>query len=100
VVLFWLSSDPALLLYVCWGGGGLISAGVCCLFGGLVFERSQGSRLIGTGCSPTGSPFSSASFNLYLIYPQGFPMSVHCLGLRICLCLSQLLVGTLEGQEC
>ena len=25
--------------------GGLISASVCCLFGGLVFERSQGSRL-------------------------------------------------------
>ena len=29
-------------LYVCWG---LISAGVCCLFGGPVFQRSQGSRL-------------------------------------------------------
>jgi hypothetical protein len=43
---------------------GLISAGVCCLFGGPVFERSQGSRLIETSGSPTGSPFSSASFCL------------------------------------
>jgi hypothetical protein len=41
-----------------------MSAGVCCLFGGPVFERSQGSRLIKTADLPTGSPFSSASFSL------------------------------------
>ena len=36
------------------GNGGLISAGVCCLFGGPVFERSRGSRLIETAGPPTG----------------------------------------------
>jgi hypothetical protein len=44
--------------------GGLILAGVCCLFGDPVFERSQGSRLIATSDPPTGSPFSLASFSL------------------------------------
>jgi hypothetical protein len=43
---------------------GLISAGVCCLFVGPVFERSQGSRLIKIAGPPTGSPFSLASFSL------------------------------------
>jgi hypothetical protein len=32
--------------------GGLISAGLCCLFGGPIFERSQGSRLIETAGLP------------------------------------------------
>ena len=44
--------------------GGLISAGVFCIFGGTVFERSQGFRLIETAGLPTGSPFSSASITL------------------------------------
>jgi hypothetical protein len=44
--------------------GGLISAGICCLFGGPVFERSQGFLLIETAGPPTGLPFSSASFTL------------------------------------
>jgi hypothetical protein len=44
------------LLYMCWGPS--ISAGVCWLVGGPVSERSQGSRLFGTACLPTGSPFS------------------------------------------
>jgi hypothetical protein len=44
--------------------GSLISAGVCCLFGAPVFEKSQGSRLIKTACSPTELLFSSASFCL------------------------------------
>jgi hypothetical protein len=35
--------------------GGLISAGVCCLLGGPVSERSQGSRLIETAGPPIGS---------------------------------------------
>jgi hypothetical protein len=50
------------ILY-CMYVGGLISASVCCLFGGPVFERSQGSRLIETAGPSTGSPFSSASFS-------------------------------------
>ena len=48
---------------MCMCVGGLISAGVCCLFGGPVFESYRGSRLIETAGSPTGSPFSSTSFN-------------------------------------
>jgi hypothetical protein len=42
----------------------LISAGVFCLFGGPVFERSQWSRLIETAGPPIGLPFFSASFSL------------------------------------
>ena len=52
--------------------GGLISAGVCGLFGGPVFEKSQGSRLIETAGPPTRSPFSiSASFSLHLFNNRG-----------------------------
>jgi hypothetical protein len=40
---------------------GLISAGICCLVGGPVSERSQGSRLTETAGSPTGLASSSAS---------------------------------------
>jgi hypothetical protein len=43
--------------------GGLISTGVYCLFGGPVFERSWGSRLIKTAGPPTELPFSG-SFSL------------------------------------
>ena len=41
--LLWLNPDLAVLYCMCVVG--LISAGVCCLLGGPVFERSQGSRL-------------------------------------------------------
>ena len=34
--------------------GDLISAGVCCLFGGPVFKRSQGSILVEIAGPPTG----------------------------------------------
>jgi hypothetical protein len=44
-----MNTDPEVFYYMCIGGGGFISAGVCCLFGGPVFERSRESRLIGTG---------------------------------------------------
>jgi hypothetical protein len=44
--------------------GGFISAGIFCLFGGPVFERSQGASLIETAGAPAGSPISSASFSL------------------------------------
>jgi hypothetical protein len=42
---------------------GASSASVCYLFGGLMFESSQESRLIETAGHPTGSHFSSASFS-------------------------------------
>jgi hypothetical protein len=57
-----MNTDPEVLCCMCVGS--LISAGVCCLFGGSVSERSQGSKLIETTGPPTESPFSSASFSL------------------------------------
>jgi hypothetical protein len=41
-----MNTDLEVLYSMCIEG--LISAGVCCLLGGPVFERSQGSRLIET----------------------------------------------------
>jgi hypothetical protein len=41
-----LNTDPEVLCFI--RVGGLISAGVCCLFGGPVFEGSQVSRLTET----------------------------------------------------
>jgi hypothetical protein len=54
----------------------LISAGIYCLVGVPVFERSQESRLIETACPPTGSPSFSASSSFSLIQPQGLGVSV------------------------
>ena len=48
-----MNTDRAVLYCMCVGV--LISAGVCCLVGGPVFERSQGSRLIKTAGPPTVS---------------------------------------------
>jgi hypothetical protein len=45
-----MNTDPEVLYCMCVGG--LISAGVCCLVGGPVFERSLGSRLIETAGPP------------------------------------------------
>jgi hypothetical protein len=55
----------------------LISDGVCCLFGGPVFEISWGSRLIDTTGPPTGLSYSSASFSLSVIEHQESAVSVH-----------------------
>jgi hypothetical protein len=56
--------------------GRLILAGICCLFGGPVFERSQGSRLIETAGLPTGlhssqsfSAFSNSTIVVRCFYP-------------------------------
>ena len=51
-----MNTDPEVFYFICVGG--LISADVCCLFGGPVSERSQGSRLIESTFPLTGSPFS------------------------------------------
>jgi hypothetical protein len=61
----------------------------------LVAERSRWSRLVETACLPMGSPSSSGSSSISLIQSQVSPASVHWLGVRICICLSQLLVGPL-----
>jgi hypothetical protein len=47
-----MNTDLEVLYCMCIGG--LMSAGVCCLFGSPVFERSWGSRLIETAGPPTG----------------------------------------------
>ena len=64
-----------------------MSAEVCCLSGGSVSERSQGSRFyfvtVESAGLPIGSPFSSASSSFSLTQPQGSPASVHCLGVNI-----------------
>jgi hypothetical protein len=52
-----------------YGVGGLISAGIWCLFCGPVFERSRGSGLFETAGPPTRSPSSSASSSFSLIQP-------------------------------
>jgi hypothetical protein len=65
-----------------------------------VSERSGESRLVETADLPIGSVSSSASSSLSLVQPQWSPASVHWLGVSICLCLSQLLVGPLGGQPC
>ena len=74
------------------------------LVGGSVSERSQWSKLVETSGllmgSPSFSTYSSLSLVLSLIQPQGSPTSVHWLGVSICVCLGQLLVGSLRGQPC
>ena len=66
-----LSSNYAVLCCICVRD--LISAGVCCLFGGLVFERSQGSRLIKWDCCTLLLSFFQLSTN----QPLGSAASVH-----------------------
>jgi hypothetical protein len=67
-----MNTDPAVLYGMCVGG--LISAGVGCLIGGPVFERSQGSRLIETvvllqGCNspqfPSAFPNSTTEVSCF-----------------------------------
>jgi hypothetical protein len=41
-----MNTDPEILYCMC--DGGLVSAGVCCVFGDPVSERSRGFRLIKT----------------------------------------------------
>jgi len=66
-----------------------------------VSEKSQVSRLVETAAGlPVGLPSFSASSSLSIIQPQGSLTSVHWLGINICLCLSQLLVGACRGQSC
>jgi hypothetical protein len=76
-------TDPEVLYCMCVMC--LISAGVCCPFGGSVSERSQGFRLIETAGLTTGSPSSSASSRLSLIQQQGSAASVHWVDANICI---------------
>jgi hypothetical protein len=66
---------------------GLILVGACCLVGGSVSERSQGSRLVETAGFLMGLLSSSVSSSFSLIQPQD----------SLCKYLSLLLVGPLRG---
>jgi hypothetical protein len=66
--LLLLRPDQAVLCCICVGD--LWPAHVCCLVGGSMSEKSQGSALIGISGLPMGSPSSSASSSLSLIQPQ------------------------------
>jgi hypothetical protein len=74
VLLLSLRPDQAVLCCICVRG--LISAGVCCLVGGSVSERSWGSRLVEAASLSIWSPSSSASSGFSLIQPQGSLASV------------------------
>jgi hypothetical protein len=63
MVLFPLRTDPAILCCICVVS--LRPAHVCCLVGGSVFERCQGSGLVKTAGLPVGLPSSSASSSLF-----------------------------------
>jgi hypothetical protein len=63
----------------------LISPSVRCLVGGSVSERSQGSRLVETAGLPMGSFSSLASSSFSLIQQQGSLISVHWLGVSMCI---------------
>jgi hypothetical protein len=85
------------MMYMCQGIG---PACVCCQVGSSLSERSKGSWLVDSACFHMGSPSPSAASSRFLIQPQGSPTSVQWLGVSICVCLSQLLVGPLRGQPC
>lgn len=82
-------SSPLLYMYQ-----GLISNNTCCLIGGSMSEKSQESRLVEPSGLAMGSPSSSISSSFSLIQSQWSPASVHWLGVRIYVCLNQLLVET------
>ena len=82
------------------GEGCLISAGICCLFGGPVFERSQEFRLINTA----GPVFYRIAlllsfFQPSLIQKQKSAASVHWLGTNISTWFFQLFVESFRGQS-
>jgi hypothetical protein len=95
-----LSTSPSearassLLLYMCQGP----YTSLCMiLVGGSV---SLGSRLVETDGLPMRLPSLTGSSILPLIQPWGSLTSAQWLGVRICVCLSQLLVEPLRGQPC
>jgi hypothetical protein len=56
-----LSLRPDHTVFHCICVRGFISAGICCLVGGSMSGRSQGSKLVETVGLPLGSPSSLAS---------------------------------------
>ena len=68
------------------------------LVGGLFSGRLLGSMLVMTDSLAMWFPCSSPSSNFTLIKVYGSPTSFQWLGVDICICLSQLLVGAYRGQ--
>ena len=99
--LLWLSQDLAILC--CKYVEDLISAGVSCLVGGSVSERSHGSKLVDTAGVLIGLPCSSSSSRFSLVQPQTSSASVHWLGINISIwlsCLWHLSEGTHNRLFC
>lgn len=61
-------------------------------------EKSQDSRLVQTSGLPIGSPTSLSSCSFSLTNLWGLPVSVHSLGINICISLSWLL-GPFESSH-
>ena len=92
-----LMPDKEALSYIC--GWSLRPAWVCSLVGGSFFGSSQWSRLVDTVALPKGChPFQFLQSSLFLFH-RG-PTSVQCLAVDVCICLSQVLVEPLKGQQC
>lgn len=77
-----------------------MAAGVRCLVGSLVSERSQVSGSVENAGPPMGSASSSGSPSFSLIQSQGTPASGHWLAVSIFIWFFWLLVGPLQGPTC
>jgi hypothetical protein len=95
IFFHWDQTRQSSDVYMLWG---LESAPVCCLVGGSISVRSQGSRLVETVALTLGLPSCSASSSFSLIQPKGSLASVHWLGVSICISLFCLL--GLSEQPC
>jgi hypothetical protein len=84
------------LLYVCWR---LISAGVCCPFGGPVFERSWWVQINWDCWSSYRITLLLGFFQPSLIQQQGSAAPVHWLGTNIYIWLFQLLVESFREHS-
>jgi hypothetical protein len=96
--LLLLRPEKIVLCYICVRG--YIPAPVCSLVGSIISGSSQGSWLIDIVDLPMGLPLHSAHSTLPLTLPWKSPTSIQWLAVRICICLSQLLVEHLRVQPC
>jgi hypothetical protein len=99
IISDWIQTHQSSAVYVLGGGLFISSAGLCCLIGGLMFEKFQVSRLIQCW-SLYRTVLLLLSFCLSLIQPQWSPVSVHWLGANICIWLLQLLIGSSRVRSC
>jgi hypothetical protein len=93
-------NDPVVLYCICVGG--LLSAAVCCLFGGPVFERFWEVQINWDCWSSYRIVVLRSFFQLSLVQQQGMfsTASVHWLGANMCNWLFQLLFGSSRVRSC